>query len=87
MRVDNNGFRIFTWHIHGTYLYYLSKGNFTIYIPVNGKNTEGYYGRGETFPFGNNVIKRRTRKTFSIRSSIENILEEPWFPSSYIPNT
>lgn len=47
--------KIFTWHIHGSYLFYLSQGNFDIYIPVNGKKTEGYYGRGETFPFGANV--------------------------------
>jgi hypothetical protein len=49
--------KIFTWHIHGTYLYYLSKGDFDIYIPVKDKKEEGYYGRGETFPFGDNVIE------------------------------
>jgi len=49
--------KIFTWHIHGTYLYYLSKGDYTIYIPVNEQRTEGYYGRGQTFPFGDNVIE------------------------------
>jgi len=55
--LNNNILRIFTWHIHGTYLYYLSRGNYTIYIPVNEKKDEGYYGRGETFPFGPNVIE------------------------------
>lgn len=49
--------RIFTWHIHGSYLYYLSKGNYDIYIPTNDKRDEGYYGRGMTFPFGDNVIE------------------------------
>lgn len=49
--------RIFTWHIHGSYLYYLSKGDYDIFIPVNGTRSEGYYGRGETFPFGPNVIE------------------------------
>lgn len=49
--------RIFTWNIHGSYLYYLSQGNFDIYIPVNTKRTEGYAGRGNTFPFGDNVIE------------------------------
>ncbi len=49
--------KIFTWHIHGSYLYYLSQGDFTIYIPVRDQKTEGYYGRGETFPFGDNVIE------------------------------
>jgi hypothetical protein len=50
-----NRLRIFTWHIHGSYLYYLSQGNFDIYIPVTGGREEGYYGRGNTFPFGDNV--------------------------------
>ncbi len=49
--------KIFTWHIHGTYLYYLSQGDFTIYIPVNEERNEGYYGRGNTFPFGDNVVE------------------------------
>jgi glycosyltransferase involved in cell wall biosynthesis len=49
--------KIFTWHIHGSYLYYLSQGHYDIYIPVNKEKTEGYYGRGETFPFGENVIE------------------------------
>lgn len=49
--------RIFTWHIHGSYLYYLSQGNYDLYIPVNKNKTEGYYGRGNTFPFGQNVIE------------------------------
>jgi hypothetical protein len=54
--------RIFTWHIHGSYLYYLAQGNYDLYIPVNEKKTEGYYGRGETFPFGPNVIEVPARE-------------------------
>jgi hypothetical protein len=46
---------IFTWHVHGSYLYYLSQGNYDIYIPVKENKEEGYYGRGATFPFGDNV--------------------------------
>lgn len=49
--------RIFTWHIHGTYLYYLSQGNYDLLIPVNRQRTDGYIGRGSTFPFGPNVIE------------------------------
>jgi len=49
--------RIFTWHIHGSYLFYLSQGNYDIFIPVNEDKTEGYYGRGNTFPFGKNVLE------------------------------
>jgi glycosyltransferase involved in cell wall biosynthesis len=49
--------KVFTWHIHGSYLFYLSQGNYDIYIPTKPEKTEGYYGRGETFPFGDNVIE------------------------------
>ncbi|QXV64276.1 glycosyltransferase family 4 protein [Mucilaginibacter achroorhodeus] len=52
-----NKLKVFTWHIHGSYLFYLSQGNYDIYIPTKPEKTEGYYGRGETFPFGNNVIE------------------------------
>lgn len=52
-----NRLKIFTWHIHGSYLFYLSQGNYDIYIPTRPEKTEGYYGRGETFPFGENVIE------------------------------
>jgi len=48
---------VFTWHIHGSYLYYLSQGNYKIYIPVTKEKQEGYYGKGDTFPFGENVIE------------------------------
>lgn len=46
--------KIFTWHIHGSYLYYLSQGNYDLYIPVDPARGEGYNGRG-SFPFGDNV--------------------------------
>ncbi len=50
--------KIFTWHVHGSYLYYLAMGDYLIYIPVHDdRSQEGYHGRGETFPFGDNVIE------------------------------
>lgn len=49
--------KIFTWHVHGTYLYYLSKADIVIYIPLGISNEPGYGGRGSTFPFGPNVIE------------------------------
>ncbi|WP_235904258.1 hypothetical protein [Arcticibacter tournemirensis] len=45
----NTRLKIITWHIHGSYLYYLSQGNYDLYIPVKDDRSEGYYGRGETF--------------------------------------
>lgn len=49
--------KIFTWHIHGSYLYYLSQGNYDLYIPSSPDKTDRNIGRGETFPFGSNVIE------------------------------
>ncbi len=53
----NGRLRIFTWHVHGSYLFYLAQGNYDLYIPVNDKKSNGYSGRGKTFPFGPNVIE------------------------------
>jgi hypothetical protein len=52
---DSRRIKIFSWHIHGSYLFYLSLGNFEIYVPIDEKKSEGYIGRGSTFPFGPNV--------------------------------
>jgi len=49
--------KIFTWHIHGSYLYYLSQGNFEIFVPVSEGGKPGYIGRGTTYPFGKNVVE------------------------------
>ena len=57
MKPQTKRLKIFTWHIHGSYLYYLAQGNFEIYLPTHEKKTEGYIGRGTTFPFGDNVIE------------------------------
>ena len=57
MKAREKKIKIFTWHIHGSYLFYLSQGNFEIYLPTYEKKTEGYIGRGTTFPFKDNVIE------------------------------
>lgn len=57
MKSKKKRIKLFTWHIHGSYLYYLSKGDFDIYIPTHDKRSEGYIGRATTFPFGPNVIE------------------------------
>jgi glycosyltransferase involved in cell wall biosynthesis len=46
--------RIFTWHIHGSYLFYLAQGNYDIYLPVDPSKGDGFGGKG-SFPFGPNV--------------------------------
>lgn len=57
MKSGDKRLRILTWHIHGSYLFYLSKGNFEIFLPTHEKKTGGYIGRGSTFPFGTNVVE------------------------------
>jgi hypothetical protein len=47
--------RIFTWHVHGNYLYYLSQAPHEFYIPKSREARAGYGGRGPTFAFGANV--------------------------------
>jgi glycosyltransferase involved in cell wall biosynthesis len=47
--------RIFTWHVHGNYLWYLSQVDHDFYLPVTAERAPGYNGRGESFPFRENV--------------------------------
>lgn len=53
--------KVFTWHIHGSYLYYLSKANIEIYIPVDPAAGDGFGGKG-TIPFGDNVHELPARE-------------------------
>jgi hypothetical protein len=46
--------RIFTWHIHGNYLYYLTQTPHEFYLPV-GPSESGYAGAAPGFPWGPNV--------------------------------
>ncbi|MBV8884489.1 MAG: glycosyltransferase family 4 protein [Chroococcidiopsidaceae cyanobacterium CP_BM_RX_35] len=47
--------RILTWHIHGSYLYYLTQARHEFYLPVKPGRPEGYGGRLEGFPWSDNV--------------------------------
>lgn len=49
--------RILTWHIHGSYLYYLSQAPHQFYVPVKPNRPEGYGGRIGSFPWGDNVYE------------------------------
>ena len=49
--------RVLTWHIHGSYLYYLTQADCIFYLPYKeGSSEEGYGGRTRSFPWGDNVI-------------------------------
>jgi hypothetical protein len=47
--------RILTWHVHGSYLWYLTRLPHQFFLPVKPGRPEGYGGRGETFPWPDNV--------------------------------
>lgn len=49
--------RIFTWHIHGSYLYYLSQIRHELYLPVKPGQPVGYGGRSGSFPWPDNVYE------------------------------
>ncbi len=48
--------RILTWHIHGSYLYYLTQTPCIFYLPYKNTTEEGYGARTSGFPWGDNVI-------------------------------
>jgi len=47
--------RILTWHIHGSYLYYLSQAAVELYLLSKPDRPPGYTGRYGHFPWGPNV--------------------------------
>lgn len=49
--------RILTWHIHGSYLYYLSHIPHQLLLPVKDGRPPGYSGRSGTFPWPDSVIE------------------------------
>lgn len=49
--------RVLTWHVHGSYLQYLSAVPVTWVLPVRPGRPPGYGGRGETFVWPDNVVE------------------------------
>ena len=47
--------RVFTWHVHGNYLWYLSRVPVEWYVPVAPGRPPGYGGRSHSFPWPENV--------------------------------
>ncbi len=57
--MENSGkkLKVLTWHIHGSYLYYLTQTDCIFYLPYKeGSSEVGYGGRTASFPWGENVI-------------------------------
>lgn len=51
----NSRKKILTWHVHGSYLYYLTQAPHDFYLPVKPGLPEGYGGRSGSFSWGENV--------------------------------
>lgn len=47
--------RVFTWHVHGNYLWYLSQFEHELYLPVRRERGDGYWGRTPNFEWGDHV--------------------------------
>jgi hypothetical protein len=48
--------KILTWHVHGSYLYYLTQAPHDFYLLSKSDRSEGYLGRYGHFPWGDNVF-------------------------------
>jgi glycosyltransferase involved in cell wall biosynthesis len=58
MKSTRRTLRILTWHIHGSYLYYLVQSPHIFYLPVKPGRPEGYGGCPEgSFPWPENVFE------------------------------
>ncbi|HLJ97676.1 MAG TPA: glycosyltransferase [Gemmataceae bacterium] len=47
--------RVFTWHVHGSYLYYLAQANQEFYLPTKPDRPDGYGGKTPSYPWPENV--------------------------------
>lgn len=74
--------RVLTWHIHGSYLYYLTHAPHDFFVPVKPGRPEGYGGRCGTLPWPDNLTdvpaKEVSRREFDciLFQSRKNYLED-----------
>ena len=54
---DPAALRVFTWHLHGGYLYYLAHGDYEIYLPLKPGRPIPYGGTSPGFRWSPNVIE------------------------------
>jgi hypothetical protein len=55
--VPSSPLRVLTWHVHGSYLNYLTQVPVTWLLPVRPDRSDGYGGRGATFTWGDDVLE------------------------------
>jgi glycosyltransferase involved in cell wall biosynthesis len=47
--------RVLTWHVHGSYLAYLARGDYELYLPVRADRRHPYGGRTDAFDWPDSV--------------------------------
>ncbi|MBI4300390.1 MAG: glycosyltransferase, partial [Chloroflexi bacterium] len=76
------GLRVLTWHIHSSYLYYLSQVDHEFYLPVKPGRPDGYGGRSGNFHWPDNVHEvpadqvRRLNLDCILFQSRKNLMED-----------
>lgn len=76
--------RILTWHVHGSYLYYLTQANHEFYLPIKPGRPEGYGGRSGSFSWSDNVHDVPAEEVKNLRidcilfQSRQNYLEDQY---------
>ncbi|MBI2939154.1 MAG: glycosyltransferase family 4 protein [Chloroflexi bacterium] len=58
---------ILTWHIHGSYLYYLAQAPHDFYVPTRPGRPEGYGGRSGQFHWPDNVVEVPAERVRDLR--------------------
>jgi glycosyltransferase involved in cell wall biosynthesis len=58
--------KIFTWQIHGNYLYYLSRIPHDIYVPYTAERARDYSGCFDGFPWPENIVNVPVEKIRSL---------------------
>jgi glycosyltransferase involved in cell wall biosynthesis len=53
--VPRKTLRILTWHVHGNYLYYLTRVPHEFFVVTDARRSPGYGGLGGSLPFGDNA--------------------------------
>lgn len=75
--------KILTWHVHGSYLYYLSRIHHDIYLPIDPKK-DGYLGKTTSYPWPNNIYEilaedvKYQKFDCILYQSVANYLEDRW---------
>ena len=59
--------RILTWHVHGTYLYYLAQSGHQFYVPFKPGRPPGYGGRIGPFPWPDNLLEVPANEVCKLR--------------------